>query len=129
MFSKTDKSVMRWIKPSLRHSLYSLLGAEPPPVSESTLANRTEDIREAMLGCLGEEGARQFTQINRRIRYATDLQGLWYLRSELMAALASMHGEVQARHRIGELTALFRGYLPGALAEQRPRSRRSVAPR
>ena len=31
------------------------------------------------------------------IRYAGDVQGLWFLRGDLMAALASSHGEAAAR--------------------------------
>ncbi|MCJ0763225.1 hypothetical protein [Variovorax terrae] len=110
---------MRWIKPSLRHSVYSLLGGTPPPVSESTLESRTEDIREQMLDSLGQDGARQFTQITRRVRYAGDVQALWYLRGELMAALAAMHGEALARDTMGTLTAMFQGLVPEAQGTRR----------
>jgi hypothetical protein len=105
---------MRWLKPNLRNSLYGLLG-NPVAPSESILENGTEDIREAMLGVLGEAGPRHFPQITRRIRYANDIQALWYLRGDLMAALASMHGEAKAREKLASVTAQFQGLLPGGM--------------
>jgi predicted urease superfamily metal-dependent hydrolase len=104
---------MRWLKPNLR-SIYGLLGNSPAP-SESVLEDSTEDVRETMLDALGEAGSRHFPQITRRIRYAADIQSLWYLRGDLMAALASMHGEKIARQRIASITAQFQGLLPGGL--------------
>ena len=86
---------MGWIRTGLRDSIYGLLGHSQP--SESTLVSRIEDIRESMLDLLGDEAARQYPNVIRRIRYATDVQALWYLRGDLMAVLAAHHGELQAR--------------------------------
>ena len=108
---------MRWLKPNLRSSIYGLLG-NPLPPSESILENGVEDIRESMLVILGESGAKQFTQVTRRIRYAGDVQALWYLRGDLMAALAAMHGEAAAREKIASITAQFQGLLPGGLSSR-----------
>lgn len=108
-------AVMSWIKPSLRNSLYGLLGH--PQVSESLLDNRMEDIRELMLELLGER-ARHHPQVTRRIRYATDIQALWYLRGDLMAVLAGTHGEAAARHQVRDVTDMFRGVLPGSLTSR-----------
>ena len=105
---------MRWIKPSLRNSIYSLLG-HPVGSSESTLENSTEDIREAMLQLLGEAGPQRFPQVTRRIRYAGDVQGLWYLRGDLMAAVSSMHGEATARSQVLGITRMFQGLVPSGL--------------
>jgi hypothetical protein len=105
---------MRWPKPNLKRSIYGLLG-NPVTPSESILENGTEDIREAMLVVLGESGPKQFPQITRRIRYASDIQALWYLRGDLMAALAAMHGELAARKKIVSITSQFRGLLPNGL--------------
>jgi hypothetical protein len=111
---------MRWLKPNLKRSIYGLLG-NPVAPSESILENGTEDIREAMLVVLGESGPKQFPQITRRIRYASDIQALWYLRGDLMGALAAMHGEVAAREMIHSITRRFRGLLPNGL-NSRPSS-------
>jgi hypothetical protein len=105
---------MRWFKHSLRSSIYGLLG-NPPAPSESTLENGIEDIREAMLNLLDEDGFRRFPHVTRRIRYAGDVQGLWYLRGDLMAALAAIHGETSARESIRAVTDMFSGLLPGSL--------------
>jgi hypothetical protein len=68
-----------------------------------------------MLAALGDSGHKHFPQITRRIRYANDIHGLWYLRGDLMGALASMHGEAAARQKVASITAQFRGLLPGSL--------------
>jgi hypothetical protein len=109
---------MRWIKPSLRSSIYGILGAQAPAPTESTLETGTEDIREAMLSLLGEEGTKRFPHVTRRIRYANDVQGLWYLRGDLMAALAATEGEAAAREHVQGITNMFRGLLPGGLASR-----------
>ncbi len=108
---------MRWLKPNLRSSIYSLLG-NPVSPSESTLEIGTEDIRESMLALLGEAGFKQFPQVTRRIRYTNDVNALWYLRGDLMAALATMHGELNARGRIASVTSMFEGLLPGGLSSR-----------
>ncbi len=105
---------MRWLKPNLRSSIYGLLG-NPLPPSESVLETGTEDIRESMLSVLGESGPKHFPHITRRIRYASDIQALWYLRGDLMAALATVHGEMAARQRVAEVTQMFQGLLPNGL--------------
>jgi hypothetical protein len=105
---------MRWLKPNLISSIYGLLG-NPVAPSESILESGTEDIRESMLLVLGEAGPKHFPQVTRRIRYANDIQALWYLRGDLMAALAAMHGEAAAREKIASITAQFQGLLPSSL--------------
>jgi hypothetical protein len=105
---------MRWFKGTLRQSIYGLLG-NPVVPSESVLDTATEDIREAMLSLLAEAGGRQFANVTRRLRYANDIQGLWYLRGDLLAALASVHGEMAAREKVQRVTRMFHGLLPGSL--------------
>lgn len=105
---------MRWFKGTLRNSIYGLLG-NPAVPSDSMLETGTEDIREAMLGLLAATGSRQFANITRRIRYANDIQGLWYLRGDLLAALASVDGEAEARGKLQRITRMFDGLLPGSL--------------
>ena len=105
---------MRWLKPNLRSSIYGLLG-NPVAPSESMLETGTEDVREAMLAVLGDAGPKHFPQITRRIRYANDIHALWYLRGDLMAALAAVHGEMAARQKLASITEMFQGLLPGGL--------------
>ena len=74
-----------------------------------------------MLVLLGESGPKQFANVTRRIRYANDIQALWYLRGDLMAALASTRGEMAARQQVQQITRMFEGLLPGSL-NSRPSS-------
>jgi hypothetical protein len=107
---------MRWLKSPLE-SIYGLLG-HPTVPTDSILDSAVEDIRESMLELLGETGAQRFPQVTRRIRYAGDIQGLWYLRGDLMGSLASLHGEVVARERVQAITEQFQGLLPGSLTSR-----------
>ena len=90
-------------------------GAVTP--TESTLESSTEDIREAMLSLLGDAGPK-YPHVTRRIRYANDIQALWYLRGDLMAVLASLHGEALARQKMQGITRLFQGLLPGSMTSR-----------
>ncbi len=105
---------MGWFKANLRSSIYGLLG-NPAAPSDSILENGIEDIRDSMLGMLGPDALTQHPQITRRIRYASDVHALWYLRGDLMGVLASVHGELAAREQLASLTAQFQGLLPGGL--------------
>ena len=107
---------MRWLKP-VRNSIYGLLGHAPQP-TDSVLEDGTEDIREAMLGLLGDQGPKAFPAVTRRIRYASDLQALWYLRGDLMGALATLYGESKAREKMQSVTHMFQGLLPGGLTSR-----------
>lgn len=105
---------MRWLKPGLRNSIYGLLG-NPMPPTDSIMESSTEEIREAMLGVLGPSGQTSFPNVARRLRYANDIQALWYLRGDLMAALAALYSESIAREKIAGITDQFQGLLPGGL--------------
>lgn len=105
---------MRWPRPNLISSIYGLLG-NPVAPSESVLEAGMEDIRESMLALLGNAGFKQFPQVTRRIRYASDVQALWYLRGDLMAAVAAIDGELAARQRLASVTPMFQGLLPNSL--------------
>lgn len=104
---------MGWFK-EVRNSVYGMLG-NPVAPSDSVMDTGTEDIREAMLALLGDAGSKQFSNVTRRIRYANDIQGLWYLRGDLMAALATTMGESAARQQVAKITKMFQGLLPGSL--------------
>ena len=99
--------------PQLRTSCIALLGkVEPTPKS---LNARTEAIRELMLHAMGEYGEKKFPAIARRVRYAPDVQGLWYARSDVMAILANTYGETVAREKIADISQRFNGLLPKSL--------------
>jgi hypothetical protein len=106
---------MNWFKSKdLRSSLYALL-------SVSTSRPRMDDpatmdqVRETMLALTEEVGGERASGLARRIRYATDLQALWFMRGEIMQLLARTHGEAAARERVDEVSSLFADLLPSAL--------------
>ena len=75
---------MRWIKPSLRHSISALLGNEIRKHSPESL----EPVRQAMLTALGDEGAKANPRLKHRLMYVHDAHALWYARADLMGANA-----------------------------------------
>lgn len=107
---------MRWFKSDLRSSFFALFASgRPPAPAESVLEIDVEDIREAMLALAGNLEDKRFAHVGRRIRYAMDAVGLWYLRSDLMAMLASRDGEAQAREELRAITGMFKHLVPEGL--------------
>ncbi|GAC1604752.1 MAG: hypothetical protein NVS3B2_10580 [Ramlibacter sp.] len=107
---------MRIWKPTIQ-SIHGLLGTGPKSTEE--IEDAIGDIQEAMLAELGHDGGKRFPAIARRVQYAEDLQALWYLRGDLMAAMAALHGETRARESIRAISARFQGLLPKGLATRR----------
>lgn len=92
-------------------SMQNWLGG--PPSEEERRAAQIEPIRQAMLESFGGGSpSASFPQLESRILLAADLQSLWYLRSDLMAALSSLQGEFTARHSLQDITSMFEGLLP-----------------
>jgi hypothetical protein len=104
---------MRTWKPTIQ-SLFGLLGGAQRSPHE--LEDAIGDIQEAMLAALGQAGTKSFAAVSRRIQYAPDLQALWYLRGDLMAALAALHGEAHAREIIQDISDQFHGLLPRGMS-------------
>lgn len=111
---------MRWIKPSIRHSISALLGHEARKHSPESL----EPVRQAMLVALGEDGAAANPRLKHRLMYVHDVNALWYARAEMVAALSSLHGEAKAVDVVRGLTPVFNGLLPKALMESSARALR-----
>ncbi len=113
---------MRWQKPNLK-SIYGLLGQAGPP-AEPYLGARMETVRQAMLDTMANAGLGQRQlHIVGRIQCAQGIQALWFVRTDMMTALAAELGEAAAREKIDALSALFDGLLPKGLSYQRPRRR------
>ena len=99
--------------PQFKNSYMALFGrTEPTP---EALNARTEIIRQLMLRELGEYGEKKFPAVTRRVRYAPDIQGLWYARSDVMAILATTYGETLARQKVADISGRFNGLLPKSL--------------
>jgi hypothetical protein len=104
---------MSWLIPSLAQRLEGLRAPRHRgPAQEA----RVEQIREAMLAALDNGGENRFTGLEIRIRYASDAQRMWDLRSELMKAVAGSQGEARASEKLRLITGMFRDVLPKGLA-------------
>jgi hypothetical protein len=76
---------------------------------------RVERIRSLMMGCLDPNLNAAHLRLSRRLRFASDVQALWYLRGDLMAALSELTDERHARDQIKQITLMFQGLVPESM--------------
>lgn len=107
---------MRWFKPNLKNYFLALMGSGE--FTPSTLAGQTESIRQYILQELGEFSEKNQPKIALRVRYAPDIQTLWYARGDIMAELAARHGETVAREKVDRISDKFKGLLPRGLSSR-----------
>lgn len=101
--------------PQLKSSCMALLGLTQSPPKDALW--RIEAIRELMLSELGDYGDRKFPATVRRVRFAPDVQGLWYARSEVMAIMSNTYGETVARKKMSDISVKFVGLLPKSVTK------------
>ena len=106
---------MRWNKPKFRNSLHDLLGRDKPSSTAWVRHQGLEDVRQAMLQSLAGMTGSEVARMNMRLRYAGDIEALWYLRTDLFSMLVPWHGELKAQRVMDDLTTQFQGQLPQAL--------------
>jgi hypothetical protein len=68
-------------------------------------------IRSAMLTLLEVHGP-SVQRIVQRVRFADDLEALWYLRQDVLMALTEIDGEPVARRQMKQINNMFKGGLP-----------------
>ncbi len=107
------KDSMSWLRTNLKDSFVALLGGGGG--TPENLDARIDDIRRYMLRELGDAGQKTNPKLVRTVKFAPEVQDLWYARGELMAEFAALYGEALARKKIGHVTGLFKGLLPDAL--------------
>jgi hypothetical protein len=92
-----------------------LLREHEPEQSAATRA-QVEHIREEMLACMAVflEGRAVRPPVWTKVLNASDIQALWYLRSDVMHMLCHHCGETLASRELSTLTELFQGHLPPA---------------
>jgi hypothetical protein len=69
-----------------------------------------ERIRIAMLNALDAHCDNSHTQVDGAIRFASDLDALWYLRPDLMHAIACCRDQFTANKILRDITQLFKGH-------------------
>lgn len=87
-------------------------------MSDSVREHGFEVVRDAMLRTLQAAIPVGRSHLEHRIKFAGDVQALWYLRGDLMAALSSVEGEAKARAVLAAITTLFDGLLPDGLVSR-----------
>lgn len=107
---------MRWFKPNLRNSLHAIFSGGPATVPSSVdELYGIEDIRKKMLDLASTVPDEESAAARRRIRYADDVETLWFIRGELMGLLARTHGEAAALEQIERVSDMFEDLLPPGL--------------
>lgn len=108
---------MRWFNTKeLRSTITAIftVSTVPPPTPEAHAA-AVEGIRRKMLALVIMNNGARSDALVRRLRYAANVESLWYARSELMHQLAREYGEALAREKVDALSELFRELLPRGL--------------
>jgi len=105
---------MSWKISQLSTSLMGLLRDSDGPTNAE---KQLENIREEMLELMAQhlEGKAVRPPIWSKVLYAKDIQGLWYLRSDLMYFLSQHGGETVAAISVEKITLMFRGQIPAAV--------------
>lgn len=117
---------MRLLKPTLT-SIYGLLGHMIPTPARSA-ESRMENIRKVMLDAMSIEGGTGHHHLTvRRVFYATDIQTLWYARSDVMSVLSEEMGDTSAHEELCVISELFDGLLPEAKHSLQSRSALNIA--
>lgn len=108
---------MRWFKPNIKGGIQAIFSLSRPGDEPATEVEEIslEDIRDAMLALLAGSEDERVRGLTRRIRYASDIQALWFLRGDLMAVLAAGHGETAAREMVEAVSEMFQDLLPRGL--------------
>ena len=118
---------MRWNNPNLRNNLHDLLGRDKPSSTAWVRDQGLEEVRQAMLQALMGVSGCEVARMNMRLRYAGDIEALWYLRTDLFDTLVPLRGEAVAQNVLDHVTPLFQGQLPLSLrapqVPQEPRFR------
>ena len=116
---------MRWNKPNLRNNLQVLLGRDKPSSTAWVRDQGLEEMRRAMLHSLMGLTGCEVARLNMRLRYAGDIEALWYLRSDLLDTLTLLRGKAIAQTVLDRITPMFQGQSPLSLrVPQMPRAPR-----
>lgn len=92
-------------------------GREAPASTAWVRDARLEEVRRALIARMTGLGDSEAARVTMRLRYAADIEALWYLRSDMRSVLAATQGALHADETMAALTALFQGLLPRVLGQ------------
>jgi hypothetical protein len=105
---------MSWIPSSFITTMQSLLSSSESDQEQT--GDRMEDIRQAMLDTLDRDDWDNYYYLERQIMCVPDLMDLWFLRSDLMYAISTVHGEMVSGQILRTISNMFDGLLPKNMA-------------
>lgn len=108
---------MRWTTSNIVSGMQSLLSKSAGQENQNAM-EALADIRQAMLDELAVCAYRINPMVRMRVSGATDIQDLWYLRGDLMAAIAATEGEAVAKRKMAYISNMFTGLLPRGLSSR-----------
>jgi hypothetical protein len=88
----------------IKNSFWAILGQNV----DSTPEVAVEKVRQAMLAALDALQDPGVRALDDKISYARDINALWYLRPDLMNAVASERGEAIASETLNTITQIFK---------------------
>ncbi|MDZ7892243.1 MAG: hypothetical protein U5L73_10875 [Rhodoferax sp.] len=110
---------MRWIANNWLGRVGALLQGLIAPSKEASVTTLHE-IRSEMLAALGDVAEKHFPLVQLRVTYASDIDDFWYLRGDVMAAIASLRGEAVAKEKLLQISTMFIGLVPHNLTNKFP---------
>lgn len=72
----------------------------------------TQEIKNAMLAAMGKNLPVHYHVTQLRVTHADDIHDLWYLRADVLAAIASFAGEAFASKQMEDISEMFVGLVP-----------------
>ena len=109
---------MRWTTLNIVSGMQSLLSKGVDQDTSDLSSDALEDIRQAMLDELAIRAYQTYPAVQMRVSGASDIQDLWYLRGDLMAAIAAREGEAAAKLKMAHISNMFKGLLPRGLSSR-----------
>ena len=76
------------------------------------------EIRSAMMHGLGTSSDASVLAVERKVAFAHGFQDLWYLRGDVLAAIARVQGEAVAKEKMAHISNMFKGHLPPGLVSR-----------
>jgi hypothetical protein len=104
---------------SLADSAWSIIEDEDSEWGMFQQGNRrvsgVAEVRYRIIKTLEHEGLPSDAQLIHKVFNISDVEGLWFLRTDIMQDLSLRYGEEEARIILGEITPLFEGLVPESM--------------
>lgn len=85
-------------------------------------------VHRQILDTLEQGGVPFESALMHRLTNATELQDVWYARTDIMQVLCKLHGEAAAWDIMDGITPMFEGFIPPSLFKRVPSHRKDAPP-